>query len=57
MGMAKVLAVTYDVRLLFDVNNLPRALGHDVRGADCPFSLRRRLATAGLSFLQFPGGK
>lgn len=55
--MAKVLAVTYDVRLLFDVNNLPRALGHDVRGADCPFSLRRRLATAGLSFLQFPGGK
>jgi hypothetical protein len=56
MGMAKVLAVTYDVRL-FDVNNLPRAHGHDVRGADCPSSLRRRLATAGLSFLQFPGGK
>lgn len=49
--MAKVLAVTYDMRRLFDVNSLLRAHGHEVRGADCPSSMRRWLSQEPFQFI------
>jgi hypothetical protein len=49
--MAKVLAVTYDMKRLFDVNSLLRAHGHDVRGADCPSTMRRWLAQEPFQFI------
>lgn len=42
--MAKVLAVASDVKRLSDVNNLLRAHGHAVRGADCRSTMRHLLS-------------
>ena len=42
--MAKVLAVASDIRRLSDVNNLLRAHGHLVRGADCRSTMRHLLS-------------
>lgn len=42
--MAKVLAVATDLKRLYDVNNLLRAQGHSVRGADCRSTMRHLLS-------------
>lgn len=42
--MAKVLAVASDIKRLSDVNNLLRAHGHVVRGADCRSTMRHLLS-------------
>ena len=49
--MAKVLALTCDIRRLSDVNNLLRAHGHTVRGADCRSTMRDLLASEPFQYI------
>jgi len=49
--MAKVLAVACDSKRLSDVNNLLRAHGHNVRGADCRSTMRHLLAQEPFQFI------
>jgi len=49
--MAKVLAVACDIKRLSDVNNLLRAHGHLVRGADCRSTMRHLLSAEPFQFI------
>ena len=49
--MAKVLAVTYDIKRLSDVNNVLRSHGHLVRGADCRSTMRHLLSAEPFQYI------
>jgi hypothetical protein len=49
--MAKVLAVASDIKRLSEVNNLLRAQGHMVRGADCRSTMRHLLSAEPFQFI------
>lgn len=49
--MAKVLAIACDSKRLSAINNVLRAEGHTVRGADCRTTMRQLLAAEPFQFI------